>query len=78
MSQKVVSRSENAVAAAKALAGGSAVPVGSYKVNVSGGSRRLTASDEFCRYHDMEKGDVVDQWIDYGTGALIIMPKNNE
>lgn len=71
-------KSKRAVDAFQAFDNGDVVPVGSYTTSYAGGSVTATMADEFCKMNGVEKGDELDYWFHYKTGALIILPKDRK
>lgn len=57
-----------------ALGGGDPVFVGKYKTSYGGGSITSTLAKEYCRHHEIGVSEEQEEYFDYETGALIILP----
>lgn len=52
--------------------------LGDYSTSQSGGSIRITAASQFCDRHQMGPGEDVIAFMHSGSGALIILPENDD
>jgi len=48
--------------------------IGNYTTSFAGGSITATLGREFCKNHDLQEGDMIQQFFDAKTGALVIIP----
>ena len=52
--------------------------IGQFSTCRSGGSIRVTLGRQFVRFHDTGRKDMMNQFFDPETGALVIVPEGAE
>lgn len=53
---------------------GTPVEKGDYSAFKNGGSIGVHLSAEWCQYHGIDETADLNEWVDYESGAIIILP----